>query len=401
MIRAVVEQHAEDAAFLFTSRNAALEARYTRLEDLERLDERIAANLDGLRFAKHAGQRIARMALRGGDAGEVFAAAVLACESEKSGAVTRLFDEAPADALAEGLCGAVAWLPFGRQRAALRELRASSNTVARRAALVAQVAHRRDPENALLAGVLDDDPRIVATALRAIGELGRTDLVVILAAAMHGDDPEARFWAAWSAALLGEAIGSHVLRAIAEHGRARAEQAAEIAAMTLPPSEAVAFVEGLTRRADRRRAAIRGAAALGDPKLLPTLLEWLDQPALARPAADAITTITGLAITAELSVEPPSDDDDDDETIDPDDGLAWPDAPALRAACERSRASWPAGTRHVLGHRIERSSLVRALRLGRQPERVRAAFELARAGEPLIDVEAPSERQLRALAGRS
>ncbi|NUO48021.1 MAG: hypothetical protein HOV80_04110, partial [Polyangiaceae bacterium] len=263
MIRVIVEQHAEDAAFLWSARSAALEAPDTRLEDLVRMDERIEANLDGLRIAGHAGRRVARLALRGGDAGEVFAAAVLACESTREGTLARLIHEAPQDEVAGGLCGAVRWVPFGRQHKAIDELRNGDSSVERRAALVALVAHRRDPGTALLAAVLDDDPVLVATALRAIGELGRSDLMVVLDAAMHADEPESRFWAAWSAVLLGEAKGIGVLRAIAEHGGPRAEQAAEIVAMTLGLDEAARFVERLAHRDAHRRAAARAAAAHG------------------------------------------------------------------------------------------------------------------------------------------
>jgi uncharacterized protein (TIGR02270 family) len=405
VIRVIVEQHAEDAAFLWAARSAALEAPDTRLEDLVRLDERIEANLDGLRIAGHAGRRVARLALRGGDAGEVFAAAVLACESTREGTLARLIEEAPAKEVVGGLCGAVSWVPFGRQRLAIEELRKGASSIERRAALVALVAHRRDPGTALLSAVLDDDPLLVATAVRAIGELSRSDLMVVLEAAMLADEPESRFWAAWSAVLLGDAKGTAVLRAIAEHGGPRAEQAAEIVAMTLGPAEAMAFVEALSGRDADRRSATRAAAALGDPKLVPMLLEWLDEPALARRAADAVSSITGMAIVGELAADAPTraadDADEDDDVIDPDDGLSWPDPIAARKAWGQSKASFHSGTRHVLGRPMNPSSLWRALTEGRQPERARAAFELARRGEPLFDVSAPCHRQLRALAGRN
>lgn len=405
MIRVIVEQHAEDAAFLWSARSAALEAPDTRLEDLVRLDERIEANLDGLRIAGDAGRRVARLALRGGDAGEVFAAAVLACESAREGTLARLVREAPPDEIAGGLCGAVTWVPFGRQQRAIEELKKGASAVERRAVLIALVAHRRDPGSALLSAVLDDDPGLVATALRAIGELGRSDLAVVVEAALHADEPESRFWAAWSAVLLGDAKGTAVLRAIAEHGGERAEQAAEIVAMTLAPAEAARFVERLALRGSDRRVAARAAAALGDPALVPMLLEWLDEPATMRRAADAIATTTGDGIVGDRAADPPAgalnEVDDEDDALDPDDGLAWPAPAALRAAWEQSKSTFSPGTRHVLGRPLSSSSLWRALTVGRQPERARAAFDLARSGEPLFDVSAPCDRQLRALAGRN
>ncbi|NUO47249.1 MAG: hypothetical protein HOV80_00175, partial [Polyangiaceae bacterium] len=174
---------------------------------------------------------------------------------------------------------------------------------------------------------------------------------------------------------------------------------------TLGPDEAARFVERLAHRDAHRRAAARAAAAHGDPKLVPMLLEWLDEPSIARRAADAIATLTGNTIVGDLAADAPTQAadvvDDEDDALDPDDTLAWPDATAVRAAWEQSKASFLPGTRHVLGRPMSASSLWRALTVGRQPERARAAFDLARLGEPLFDVSAPSHRQLRALAGRN
>ncbi|HVY47056.1 MAG TPA: hypothetical protein VHB21_14310, partial [Minicystis sp.] len=90
MIRAVVEQHAEEAAFLFTLRSAAAVAPHVGLEDLARIDARIEANLDGLEIAGEAGQKLVLRALPRGDAGDVFTAAVLACRSRQPERLTRV-----------------------------------------------------------------------------------------------------------------------------------------------------------------------------------------------------------------------------------------------------------------------------------------------------------------------
>src|SRR5215472_17060767 len=80
----VVGQHAEDAAFLWFSRDRAVRAPHYRLKDLARLDERVEANIDGLRVAGATGWELAAKALQQEGPGEVFAAAVLAFESNNA-----------------------------------------------------------------------------------------------------------------------------------------------------------------------------------------------------------------------------------------------------------------------------------------------------------------------------
>src|SRR5918996_2266870 len=79
----IVEQHAEEAAFLWLLRDAAVDAPHYDLKDLARLDERVEAHIDGLRVAGEPGWEITLAQLeQHREAGEVFAAGVLALESQ-------------------------------------------------------------------------------------------------------------------------------------------------------------------------------------------------------------------------------------------------------------------------------------------------------------------------------
>ncbi|MGI9500765.1 MAG: TIGR02270 family protein, partial [Geminicoccaceae bacterium] len=55
----IVEQHAEEAAFLWLLRATAVKAPHYDLKDLARLDERVEAHIDGLRVAGEPGWTIA------------------------------------------------------------------------------------------------------------------------------------------------------------------------------------------------------------------------------------------------------------------------------------------------------------------------------------------------------
>jgi uncharacterized protein (TIGR02270 family) len=156
----------------------------------------------------------------------------------------------------------------------------------------------------------------------------------------------------------------------------------------------------------RERAAVRAAGALGDARAIPMLLDALDLPPLARIAGEAFTTITGVELRGELTgdappgfVSGPTDDpDDDDVRVDPDGDLAWPVAPAVRAAWSRARGGFVDEARYARGARVTPEALRLALADGTQPERALAAIELARGGAALFDVTAPSRAQARALA---
>ena len=80
-IQAVLSQHADEAAFLWTSRARAVGDPTYSLRSLARLDDRVEAHLDGLRIAGEAAWRLCQSRLESGEASEVFPLAVLAFEA--------------------------------------------------------------------------------------------------------------------------------------------------------------------------------------------------------------------------------------------------------------------------------------------------------------------------------
>jgi uncharacterized protein (TIGR02270 family) len=81
IIADIVSHHAEEAAFLWLLRSNATRAPHYGLKDLAKLDERVEAHLDGLRVAGEPGWELCKAALGNEEAGEVFAASVMAFES--------------------------------------------------------------------------------------------------------------------------------------------------------------------------------------------------------------------------------------------------------------------------------------------------------------------------------
>jgi len=78
IIEEVVTQHAEETAFLWLLRDGAIYAPHYSLVDLAQLDARVDAHLDGLRIAGDVGWELCKEAMSQEEAGEIFAAAILA-----------------------------------------------------------------------------------------------------------------------------------------------------------------------------------------------------------------------------------------------------------------------------------------------------------------------------------
>ena len=70
----VISQHAEESAHLRHMRSVLTTAPHVKLHHLRRLDDRLAAHLDGLAVAGEYGSSVCEAALETPGVGEVFAA---------------------------------------------------------------------------------------------------------------------------------------------------------------------------------------------------------------------------------------------------------------------------------------------------------------------------------------
>jgi len=201
----IINQHAEEAAFLWLLRDAAVHQPHYDLEDLAELDERIEAHLDGLRLAGDAGWEIAQQALFWQEPGEIFTAAVLAFEShqtERIEAVLELGMTQPE--LVRGIISALGWMPFDKIAHPVNQFLKASDAEQRYLGIAAYAIHRLNPGQHLDHAIADENINLRTRALRAAGELGRQDLLPKIRQQYQADDKATRFWAAWSATLLGE-----------------------------------------------------------------------------------------------------------------------------------------------------------------------------------------------------
>jgi uncharacterized protein (TIGR02270 family) len=395
----IYEEHAEQAAFLWMLRDAAASDVLYDLPDLCELDERVEANLDGLRLAGDVGLRIAYEALNEVDAGTAFTAAVLAVEIRDLHGIPRVLDLVEKSSfVVPGVEAALGWVPFEALERILPGLLANRCPAGVQALGIAGCAlHRRDPGSALDFGLLSDDSPLRARALRAAGEVGRVDLrKAVLDAVRTEDDDACRFAAAWTAALWGEPEGARALLSMAERGGPFAEQAASMAARVMPQTAARPWLHTLARSGDGLRAALAGVAALGDTAMVPMLIEHMADPKAARLAAGAMAMITGADFQSDklegkapagFSAGPTDDPEDEDVAMDPDESFPWPEVEPVRRWWSKKEGVFRSEKRYLLGRPMEPVWLEEVLHTGNQRARAAAAVELCLSGRRKVPFE--------------
>ena len=409
VIPEVVDQYAEEAAFLWLLRDSAVSAPHYLLADLARLDSRVSDHLDGLRCEGKGAREVLEAGLVIGEPGEVFAAGLLALESGDEEWIQRVVKLGAAKPdTCRALISALGWLPFEAVTSDIKMLLSSESSRLRHIGIAASAIHRKNPgAEALQAAFASDDPCLKARALRAAGELGLVDLQLTLRANLKAKEPASRFWAAWSTALLGthkDALSA--LRDVAEQPGPFAARATTLLIRRLPLREARAWLFKLVKELKCPSVATAAAGALGDPDAIPWLIDQMKVPAMARRAGEAFSMITGAHLSYHkldaqkpegFTSGPTEDPDDDNVALDPDEHLPWPDPALVKTWWEARRGGFAKDTRYLIGKPITPESLGEALLQGYQRQRAAAALELAilNPKKPLFEVRAPGFIQQR------
>jgi uncharacterized protein (TIGR02270 family) len=402
----VLEQHAEESAFLWILRDDAVHAPHYSLRDLGRLDLRLEAHLDGLRVAGPYGWQVVKDCLKLEEPGEIFAAAVIAFESGDPKRTDLVLDAGTATPeLARGLVSAIGWLPPKKADRLIKSLLASDSKPRRCVGVAGAAIRRLDFEKEILAAVKDQDPLLRARGLRAIAELGMTKHAPLFTKYLDAVDPAVGYAAAWGGALVaGDPAAVAALQAFATGPGRQAREALVLAVRRMTPAAAASWREKLAKKPATLRQAVVAAGAAGDPEAVPWLLDQTAVPAVARVAGEALSMITGVDLAyQDLDGDQPEgfeagpNDDPKDENVepDPDEDLPWPHPGLARAWWESQKSRFAPGKRTLLGREITAESAREALKTGRQRQRAAAALELAilEPGTPLVEVRAPGFRQ--------
>ena len=169
----VVSQHAEAAAALANQRSVLIGAPHVRLYHLRRLDNRLAAHLDGLAIAGEPGWRCCAAALENPGASELFVATVRALEDRNLVRLEHLLaltDAVPP--LRPGQLGAFGWVSAHFLEGTISQLLTHANPNRRQVGIGACAMHQVNPGFAIDAALTDEYPPLRARALRAAGRAG-------------------------------------------------------------------------------------------------------------------------------------------------------------------------------------------------------------------------------------
>lgn len=204
LISAVVQQYIREAVSLRNIRLSLARAPHVRLNQLRRLDDRLAAHLDGLNVAGEYGSELVVNTLESVRRGEIFTAAVQFIETRDWSALEKTFAFAQVlPGSQAGLISAFGWVSATSLRGITQSLLNSEDPFRRQVGIVACRMHGVDPGEALVAALSDADPALRACALRTAADVGRVELRAVCGEALADADPRCAFEAARAVALLG------------------------------------------------------------------------------------------------------------------------------------------------------------------------------------------------------
>lgn len=412
IIDTIVDQHAEEAVFLWFQRAIAVYQPHYDLSDLAELDDRLEAHIDGLCIAGDEGWEICKQELAWQEAGEVFTAALLAFESGIEERIEEALKIGAESAeLSRGIISALGWLDFDKAKPYIDCYVKSTSPDLQRIAIAASAIQRKDPGEALVTAIKSENMLLKARALKAAGELGRIDLLPYLQYEFRNQDSLCRFWAAWSAALFKEKSAIEILKAIDNFEPAHQETEVKSAVRLMEVTEAHDWLNRLKQNPAHLRFAIIASGALGDPAAISWLLEMTSNNEVARAAGEAFTMITGVDLAYDdlegewpegFEAGPTENPEDEDVEMDVDEDLPWPEPELINKWWAENKNKFQNGARYLLGEPITPDWLQQVLRNGKQRQRAAAAIELAMAspGQPLFEVRAPGFRQKKILNQR-
>jgi uncharacterized protein (TIGR02270 family) len=417
--REIVARHAGDAAFLWSQRHGACSEPHYTLLDLQSLDERVEANLEGLRVAADRGWEACRASLESMSVSEVFAMSAVAFSSgRREWMRDALFAACSQPEFQAGLVSALGWLSFDTVSPWLSLLLRSSAPQHRRIAIAAYAIHRCDPGPPLSAAVNDPDAGLRSRALRAVGELRRQDLLGVALDHLRDEDADCRFWSAWSVTLLGRREALSDLRRVVEAAEPHQCRALELVIRAMHAEESRSWVSSIASRGASSPMIVMATGMVGDPVAVEWLIDRMSVPLLAKLAGEAFASMCGVDLEFQDLVHDQPDDapadpesDDADPVMAPESGvvdrelqryegnLPVPAPPLIAAWWQENRQRFISGTRYLSGRPVSVDAARSVLVTGKQRQRRAAAFELVclDATAPFYEVRARGARQVAQL----
>ena len=405
-IPTILNLHCEEASFLWTLRQRFLIRSDILLADLAGADERIESHLDGLRVAQERGWKACHEALAKCGSGEVFAAVTCALERGALNNILPLLAVAESDPeIFSGFVSALGWVSPQNLQGVIKSFLNSPSTFHRQVGIAACAMHQVDPGVALAVAITDANPLLRARALRVTGEIGQRDLLAACLTALVDTDAACRFWAAHSAALLGErGKAIDVLKGFVLRPSPFRVRALKLLLKFIEVQQATELLRALAPDPANIRFLIQGAGVVGDPFYVLWLIKQMADLKLTRLAGESFTFITGLDLAyLDLDRKPPEtvesgpndNPDDPDVSMDEDESLPWADPVKIQTWWDANKSRFTDGTRYFMGAPVTHAHCLQVLKDGYQRQRIAAALYLCllQPGTKLFPTKAPAWRQ--------
>ncbi|MBI5069873.1 MAG: TIGR02270 family protein [Deltaproteobacteria bacterium] len=383
----VVEEHLEEAAFLWSQWERALDSpTATPAQVAAGPEARLHAHLDALARLPFPLPPAMQPAAEEEDPGRFLANATAAVEAREGGAAAALpllRSEQPRARAAVGRALALARRPG--LEAELPGLLGSELPGARAAVLGAMCARRQVGGARLRELFAGADPELQVAVLRAVPEAGKAhrDLVE---GAYEAPSAPARDAALEAGLLLGLRSAHAAARRLAERKAPRLEVPLRVLAMA-GEQEDVELLAGLAALPEHRGAALRALGLSGWPRAVTACLPYLADPEEARRAGEAVALATGLRIEGIYRQDEPEgpeepvplelDDLEADLVPPPEAELPLPEPELVARWWKKEAAGFAPGTRHLGGKPWSPEWLVEWLRTAPMRQRHPVALELA------------------------
>lgn len=404
----LVEEHLEEAAFLSVQRERALvDPEYTLAEVRDGPEERMLAHLDGLVVSGRRAAELLLVPALAADEPEVTFAAASALLASEDGdfiePVTKLLAEGEAPHQ-DAAVRALQLTPRSDLLAHLAPVLAKGPPLAQAHVLRVLAFRRVDPGVRLDAAARSKDPALRQAVLLAGRVFPERIPPQLVEHALGAEDPAERA----AAMETGLVLGSRAARAACEarvRGGGDGFGRAAVAWALLGEADLAPLLAALDDEA-RREEALFALGFTGRVPAVIAALRFVAHEELGKLAAEAVSAITGLAVSGDLAAPPRRWDPDApeepeaDEEAGPEADLPAPQPELVLAWWEAERERFDPARRWFGGRPWSVEALVAALEDGPCRRREALALDLAirSRGQHQLETSALAPRQLADLA---
>jgi len=384
----VQRQLKHDAPYAWYLRNEASTSPIFRRMDLADLDIRLESYLACFQLNPHD-RKLLLARINPHDWGSVFIMALIALHANDAeafdNAIAALIQEQQTKELSNALCRVdyIIAKPF------LDGLLVHENPLARIAAITAMGILTLKIENRLLHQLLNDTPSVIAATLKVVGTNKLFAMKDTVSDLLAHENQTVRFQAAYAGNLLGLPAAVSVLKSFCFEETPYLRAALCLLYHIVDESDITDSLMQIQKSTFSPRIKAHNIAMAGLPKMIPILIEWMQDPEYAPVAGEAFSFITGADIEEDdlsiINIELCESQEAplavkrkmDRWTEGYEEDLPWPDPELVTIWWQTHQHQFQRDTRYLAGKTLDDENLQTILDEGTQPQRIAASLILA------------------------